>query len=83
MRSVGSRINQSFGRSAQDQRGALMLGERHDDDDRDCVWYRAGAIAGLLHSGKRAVGRLSNGFAHFALRRASRTCRERLALTMT
>jgi hypothetical protein len=28
---------------------ALMLGERHDDDDRDCVQYRAGAVAGLLH----------------------------------
>ena len=44
-----SRINQSFGRSAQDQRRALMVRERHDGDDRDCVQYRAGAVAGLLH----------------------------------
>ena len=25
------------------------LGERHDDDDRDCVLYRASAVAGLLY----------------------------------
>jgi hypothetical protein len=43
-----------------------MLGERHDDDDRDCVWYRAGAVAGILHLVRRALDEVSNGFAHFA-----------------
>ena len=84
-----SRINQSFGRSAQDQRRALMVGERHDGDDRDCVQYRACAVAGLLHQVRRAAGRVSDGFAHFAFvgRRASAggEIRENLApaLTMT
>src|SRR5215472_9428094 len=25
------------------------LGERHDDDDHDCILYRASAVAGLLY----------------------------------
>jgi len=29
--------------------GLSCLGEQHDDDDRDCVHYGAGAVAGLLH----------------------------------
>ena len=29
--------------------GSHAWGERHDDDDRDCVQYRASAGAGLLH----------------------------------
>ena len=69
--------------------GLLWLGERHGDDDRDCVQYRAGAVAGLLHQVRRAVGRVSDGFAHFAFvgKRASARgeIRENLApaLTMT
>ena len=66
-----------------------MLGEQHDDDDRDRVQYRAGAVAGLLHLVRRAVGRVSDGFAHFAFvgKRASARgeIKENLApaLTMT
>ena len=29
--------------------GLSCFGEQHDNDDRDCVRYRAGTVAGLLH----------------------------------